>query len=454
MTWLHRIGTALLLVGGLALAGLMAYVALGEPGSGASGRAVDAEIAVVLPGRDDWQDLRQGVLSGARRGLVRLLADEPDRVTVATEATGRLLRFTWRPAHGEVETAAVVRGLTAGDRPAPLAVVGSSNTSLTVALAEGLWQSARGASGPLLLIPWATATEAPARRPGAAAVPLLDLYPGRSFRFGPDNARQASLVVRAVRAADPDHVPALVVLVRDPADPYSVDLARGFEAAVRREAADAALLEQAESVSSPGLADQPGPAEDRCAARAWERVRQVPRDRAAWLVLALQGEPIRRMLRALEANAPADRDTLAPLHVLCGDGIGASSLQELVGLRSLSVWCVTTDGPPGVADGPGRDAIVPAEIASAVAWALDHAEGTGPGAVAEALRRIDLRADDPAALGRPLAFDARGERRHDDLGYVLALPAGGASVLAHVPIAGNRWAPPAPVAPVPMVAGP
>jgi hypothetical protein len=450
MTVFQRIGTALLLVGGLALAGLMAFVALGEPGTGLGGHSVDAEVAVVMPGRDDWQDVRQGVLSCARRGLVRLLRDEPDSVTVATERTGRSMRFTWRPAHGEVETAAVVRRLTTARTP-PLAVVGSSNTSLTVALANGLREAAHGAAGPLLLIPWATATVAPS---GGEAVPLLSLYAGRSFRFCPDNARQANLVVRAVRAGDAGGAPAFALVVRDPADPYSVDLARGFATAVRRHAPDAAIVEKSESVSSPGLADQPGPQEDRCAARVWERVREVPAGRSAWLVLALQGEPVRRMLRALEARAPADRAGLAPLHVLCGDGIGASSLQELVGLRSVTVWCVTTDAPPGAEAEPGRDALVPAEIASAVAWALDAAERPGAGAVAAALRRIDLAAGDPAALGRSLAFDARGERRHEDLGYVLELPAGGDAVLAHVPLAEDRWAPASPVAPVPLVAGP
>ena len=69
MAVLNRIGTALLLTGGLALAGLMAYVALGEPGAGLAGRSVDAEVAVVMPARDDWQDVRQGVLSCAAHDL-------------------------------------------------------------------------------------------------------------------------------------------------------------------------------------------------------------------------------------------------------------------------------------------------------------------------------------------------------------------------------------------------
>lgn len=453
MVAFNRIGTALLLVGGLGLIGLMAHVVWDDPLSDRFGRAAGVEIAIVVPDRDDWQDVRQGVLIGARRGLFRLLSDQPDAVTVATERDNRRLRFTWRPAHGEVETAMVVRDLAARS-PSPLAIVGSSNTAMTVALAHGLAESKAGRDRPMLLIPWATTSETPARTADGDRVPLLSLYPGRSFRFCPDNARLASLVTRAVRANDRDHPPGLVLLLRDPADPYSVDLARGFEAAIRRVASEAVVVEKGESVSSPALNEQPGPIEDACAERIWSRVRLVPPEQSAWLVLPLQGEPIRRIVRALEARAPSDREVMAPLHVLCGDGIGRTSLEELIGLRALSVWCATTGAPPVAMEEPSRDAIVPAEVASALAWAVDRAKEMSPEAVSRSLRTIDLDPRDPEALGRSLAFDARGERRHDDLGYVLSLAGGARAVLAHLPGARGDWPPPEALPPSPRVAQP
>jgi hypothetical protein len=213
------------------------------------------------------------------------------------------------------------------------------------------------------------------------------------------------------------------------------------------------VIARAETLSSPGLIQTPGPADERCAARIWERVRAAPPGRATWLVLPLQGPPIRRILTALERQAPSGE--VPPLHVLCGDGIGLTALRDFASIRGFSVWCPSWDGLPGVegrAEMPG-DALVPAEVVAALAAAVDRAP-PGPDGLRDALATLDLKADDPATLGRSLAFDRSGERRSVDLGHVLAVLPGEGRVVAFAPGPGGRWNGPVQVPALPLLAQP
>jgi hypothetical protein len=447
-----QLGSALLLVGGLALVGLMAYTLLidGSPVGADRMRPGTVEVAVVLPTRDDWHDVRQGVLGCVRREMVELVSEEPNAVTIETADRGRPLRFVWVRAPGAAEARKVVDQLLARSQP-PAAVIGSINTSLTAALAAAL-RDGGGArpGGPLLLLPWATSTLAPAG-PMREPVPLLEINAGRTFRFCPDNRRLADLVVRCVLAQEPSQPPHSALIVEDHSDPYSDDLAAAFETAIRAEVPGTAIDKGAESLFSPGMGESPGLNDDRLAIRVWSKAREAPPGAPTWLVLPLQGAPVRRILYALDRRASGESP---PLHVLCGDGLGITSLRDFTRLRGVSVWCGSAESPPD--DGstslpPG--ALVPAEIVSALALAVDRA-GTGPDALRTALAALDLKADDPAAFGRPLAFAPTGQRRDEALGHVLAVRPGGDGIVAFAPVQDGRWEGPIEVADPPPAQGP
>lgn len=447
-----RLGSSLLLLGGTALIGLMAYTLLIDGSPVVADRRLPGavEVAVVLPTRDDWHEVRQGILGCVRRELVRLVRETPDRVTVETVGSSRPIRFVWKRAPGAAETRKVVDQLLTQRQP-PRAVIGSVNTSLTAALAAAL-RDGGGArpGGPVLLLPWATSMLAPAG-PMREPVPLLEIDAGRTFRFCPDNRRLAGLVVECVRSAAGVGPPHSAVIVEDPSDPYSDDLSTAFEAAIRRAAPGATLDKGDELLSSPGMAESPGPNDDRLAVRVWRRAREAPAGSSTWLVLPLQGAPVRRIITALERRAPADPP---PLHVLCGDGIGLTTLRDFARVRGVSIWCGSAETPPddeAVGLPPGT--LLPAEVVAALAVAVERA-GVGPDGLRAALAALDLSADNPAALGRALAFDATGQRRDAGLGHVLAVRHGQDGVVAYTPQENGRWAGPAEVPDTPPVQGP
>lgn len=446
------LGSALLLVGGLALIGLMAYTLLidGNPVAADRRSSGRLEVAVVLPTRDDWHQVRQGILGCVRREVVRLARETPDALTVQTPRTARSLRFAWVRAPGPAETRKVVDHLLTMRHP-PQAVIGSVNTSLTAALAAGL-RDGGGArpGGPVLLMPWATSTLAPAG-PMREPVPLLTIDAGRTFRFCPDNPRLARLVVDCVLASAAAPPPHLAVIVEDPADPYSNDLSAAFVEAIRRAAPAAALEKGEETVSSPDMGETPGSADDLLAARLWRRAREAPSGAPTWLVLPLQGPPIRRIVTALDRRTPAEPPAL---HVLCGDGVGLTSLRDFARFKGLSVWCASAETPPDdEAVGLPPGALVPAEVVAALAAAVERADDAIDG-LRTALASIQLAADDPRALGRSLAFDPSGQRRDAELGRVLAVRPGGDGVVSYTPQADGRWDGPDEVPDAPPVQGP
>ncbi len=280
---------------------------------------------------------------------------------------------------------------------------------------------------------------------------MLEIYPGRTFRFSPNNPLQAELVVRCVRTQNPTREVGRAILVVDQADPYSEDLAAAFEQVIQADVPKAAVVVVNDVAFSPGLTEIPGPAEQRAAARLWALAQKTARERATWVILPLQGGPTRRLLAALKTQAPAARDRPG-LDILCGDGIGVETLRTFAGTPLYSLWCASADLTPQIGQEMARDIQVPAEIVSALVFALDRAE-EGAGGLREALARMDLGAEDAAALGRVIAFDERGERRGLDLGLVLAIHPGRNEVMAYAPGANQEWSPPVAVPPVPTLAG-
>ncbi len=448
MATIHRFGTALLLIGGLALASLMAYILLIDIGAGAvPGQPLStdvADVAIVFPEQSysAWEDFRRGVLACRDLDLVSNVVDQRTALSVTTRG-GRRLSFHWQPASGFLQTRQEALDLLARRVP-PVAVVGSENTALTTALAESL-SSAVGPNsdepGPVLLVPWATAIDAEPDPPGSKLVPLLGIYPGRTFRFCPDNQRAAELIVRYALDQTAGASPARAIVVSDPADPFSRDLARAFREGLRTALPGSPVVDRDATPIPPRPSAAPDPSESQWAEAIWSEARKAAAEGPFWLVLTLQSEPTRRLLNALCAQAPRDADAI-PLCVLSGDGVGVGSLARLAGALPFPVWVASAGFAAARDRGIPEGAQVMAEIVLALARALD--QSGEPGDLAGALRRLQVPAQ---ALGRSIAFKPTGERRGDDLGQVLAIEPGSLRVVARSRRSDGGWTDPVAVAP-------
>lgn len=450
MTTSSRVGTWLLLAGGMVLAVLMIYtLSLGGPDRpGDDVPAGAAEVAVFFPDRGDWFDFRLGIAGCVRKGLVDMVAEQDDQVTVSTAEHQRPIRFTWHSSRGVLETRETAARLCRAPRP-PVAIVGSINTALTAALAEGL--RAVAPDGPPLLVPWATSVEADDPAGGPGPFRLLDIDPGKTFRFCLNNQREADLVVRCLAARAGEPVVQRVVIATDRRDPYSLDLASCFRRAIGSVAGDAEIVDQPSAVGPPNVSGRPGPDERRWAASIWRELAREPRP--TWVVLPLQAEPAGRLLTALREEGEEVDPLRSPLRVLCGDGFALSTLAEFAAesARPYSLWCASASN--GVTAGVDRDAQVPAEIVSALALALDRGESYDRD-LCEFLAKLDVPASGRASFGRSLAFDRSGERRGADLGNVLAILPGRQEIVAFSHGPNGTWSPPSPVRPPTVLARP
>lgn len=427
---------------GLALAILMADSLVFE-GTFSRRPAADPpgllEVPVFFLERSEWRVFTEGVRACALpgRGLARLLTETEDRLLVETTGRRRPVRFAWTAVRGEGQTRAEVGRALESPRP-PVALVGSSNTVLTVAMAEALRTHAEGrpggAGGPLLLVPWAT------------SMALLETYPGRTFRFCSNNRREAELVVDRLRARPGPRArgggPRRAVLVVDRLDPYSVDLAACFRRAIAATFPGTEVVEANDTGASRSGPSETlaGAAEQGWARAIWRDVIDGPGGET-WVVLPLQSGPARRMLLALNGAAPGRYDAQTrPLAVVCGDSIGRTTLAGFANQLVFPVWSASTVGGPAGPDSlDDEDVLEQAEIVAAILLAVDASPGPP---TPDALRASLVRAgpgEPPAPFGRPIAFGPDGERSGFDPGAVLSLGTDSPKVVVH-PAGG--WAPP------------
>ena len=469
---MNRIGNALLWVGGLGLAVLMAYTIALDAGFG-GGRlhggagANAAEVAVFYPERTLWHEFRLGVRQCVRKKLADLVEETDTSVIIQTHRHRRLIRFDRFDVRGLRETKDEVTRLLHRPRP-PIAVVGSSNTVLTEAIAQALRGEAvaneRIGKGPVLLIPWASAVLSDGLEPGEGPVALLDILPGRTFRFCPNNQRHADSIVGALAHHDAKRAPRRIVIVVDRNDPYSLDLAASFHRAAERVAPEAEIFEHADSLSFPPPADPlalPSAAEERLAESIWHEAEAHSDEGTTWVMLPLQDEPTQRMIAALRRHAPrAPRVGDDPLRVVCGDAIGFTALSQLAGRCPFPIWSGTSASAPAAAaavvEGMSPDTQITAEIVSALIRGVD-ASTKGPVTsdhLREALATLRIDANDPAAMGRPLAFRPSGERAGDALGHVLMAQPGDTTVFAISRGPTGQWSAPEPLRGVPVARQP
>ena len=385
---------------------------------GTHGReTIDA--AVFYPDLSSWRAVVAAAEAAQARGLVQVVQVQPESVSLRLPRTGRTLKLDWIPNRGTVETRTALESLLARPNP-PRAIIGSSNTALTLALASALATRGTAKTSPVLLLPDASAV---AVNSGSDAGLLLSQFPGRTFRVGLDNAHLANLLVQAQTTPERSP-PSSVVIVIDPRDPCSIDFANHFERVLRTRfpAAEVARDELNSETDISQLAHQ--------------LVRDAANNRSAgmpWIVLTLQGDPARRVLLALQQASPGAPP--ASFWVLCGDGLGLQSLEQLQPRLRYPVSCASSLSPRTSSLSNGR-----ANFASQL-----HTEGIG--ALAGVLDQPSLPEDLAAALEgrtvtenaarRPIAF-RDGERDGVGLGSVLELLPTSSRIKARAPDASGR----------------
>jgi hypothetical protein len=186
-----------------------------------------------------WQRFVQAVVAvtGAEPGpetFPKLTTDVPE-IAVPLEGQGGKLRIRWYKLTSEWDTKYWVEALVRRGPP-PLAIVGGSTTDAATELARQLRAAAADlaeSERPLLFLTQATADRVPGNGNLAAGTPLLDLYPGRTFRFCFSNRQMGEAVTKFIWAQDelrPDAFPVYAAEWKD--DPYSGDLIRGFQKAI------------------------------------------------------------------------------------------------------------------------------------------------------------------------------------------------------------------------------
>jgi hypothetical protein len=428
--------TAWLLLGGLGLTLLMGYTLIADFPRRLNPPADTIRVAVFYPNPDSWLDFRQAADLCVQRGLAEIVDKSYDSLTLRARGRSASVLFTWHDARGLTEISLEVRRLAEQPHP-PVAVIGSSNTVLTAVLAQAL-ASLPNETSPVLLVPDATAVRV-ALPGGSEPVDLLAIHRGRSFRLGLDNRRQAELALRHVFDRHVSETPRRVFLAIDRDDPYSQDLATAFLQELARLSPGSPAPGDGDVLDLTGRAETPGSQERLWVTRVWQAVEPGQK---VMVFLPLQSEPARRLLVALEGYAPAEprNDGSSPL-VICGDGLGRESLAQLAGPLSFPVWS-TSSASIAVSEYPGvpdqTDALIPAEAIVALMACLNPRDGDTV-QMAEALRTLDLPADDPRALGRALAFDPQGERRGLGLGHVLGIEPESTSVFAHVLRSDGHW---------------
>ena len=455
-----RLGGRVAIVGGVLLAALMAYALL-PWGSGIRtpppGPVDSVNVAVFFPDRADWEDFRGGARAVVDRGLAEVVADTTGSLTLKTARRQRPVRFTWHGVGGVIETREEARRLAESATP-PVAVVGSANSLLTAALAVALRPPSppAGRPGPLLLVPWATAIHVGDPAGGEGTVPLLAINPGRTFRFCANNRRLAELVVGCLGAQLPPVPPGRVLRVVDQDDGFSKDLADSFTRAIHARVPGVEIrsfdLREAQPAAGPPPArgaarlDREGAGGATLGGRRW-----------GCRATARRGSSCRsRRGRPCGCSTPCGAQgwymTMtggARLQVLCGDSLRGEDLRGLVAqVLPFPVWAASSGSVSGGGAGLGARQ-VPAEVVSAVVrWADgDRIAPGSPESLRASLEALDLKADDPASLGRPLAFEPSGERRGGGVGSVLAVEPGRDVPAGFARDASGRWALVAPTVP-------
>jgi hypothetical protein len=216
---------------------------------------VEAHLAPTFPGLHARIDARTFPAESA--AIPEAALEWPD---------GHRLVFRWYKTTSEQDAGHWLRALLAR-KPAPLAILGGNTSDAAYRTLIALSKQANALpmeERPLMLVTTGTANR---WIPGAgdretASVDLLDLYPGRTFRFCFSNSQMARATCDFIWSQPdlrPDRDPAYLIHWLD--DAYSRDLIEGYSAALQDIAVGAAAEDAAfilGAAAGPGLPPLPG----------------------------------------------------------------------------------------------------------------------------------------------------------------------------------------------------
>lgn len=370
LRWALAAGLLLLVAGGVYLAARALDLINGSVGQVRPLGEGEQEVAYIEPAtnvedwerivsalthlRDDWPSLypgRPALHVDLERAFPSLTADVPEVALTFDGAAGQTLWVRWYKVSGGTNARARVEQLRRRGRP-PIAVLGGGTSGRAIRLARSLTEAAdKGWDGtpPIFLI--TTATAEIARRAGGMKV--MDLYPGRSFRFAFTNGTMVETVLRFVRqqpqvwlhrAADPaalagattlgDPWAGLGVLLAAGAltppslytvhwedDSYSRDLADAFRTEFRQRFPGAEPHDRGGLPYSVGDFYHPNPAEQ--AAVGTLVADHAPFPPHSLLVLPTGAQRMRRFLGNLRSRAPLEARHLV---VVNGDAISFTTV--------------------------------------------------------------------------------------------------------------------------------
>jgi hypothetical protein len=411
-----------------------------------------------------------GIDADLGQAFPQLTTAVPQVAVTLPGGRGRLL-FRWYKTTSKWKTDYWVRELV-GREPPPLAIIGGNTTDVATDQATQLARTTAGlpeARRPLLLLTTATADNVPpqpaaGKSPDVIAdgVPLMGLYPGRTFRFCFSDRQMAAAVIDFIWARDelrPTAAPVYKIVWKD--DAYSSDLVDGFVKALQpfqeRAAAAAAASDWGvaggfagaggfpatgltgintlcrlhllprptnEVPFSVGTFDRPNRYEAEVAAEVLDDLGTPPRTLRPLLLLGGQSQPSRRFVRALARLSPlktrrfvAATGDAIPFNAVCRDRDVVWPVQDLP--CNLVFFChcdpvADRRFAEGQADVSGtEDLLLYADMVTALVRA--NGGSRGPCADADELRRRFryLRLDDGRpALGSdgPKLFDEAGNR--------------------------------------------
>jgi hypothetical protein len=424
-----------------------------------SGASWERFVAGVHRASRDWPRLRVD----DRRAFLDQTTAVPE-VVLGVDGTDAKLHIRWYKLTSD---------------PPPLAFIGGGTSDRAVELARAL-DAERGWPGPapLLLITTATAnsvTPDPDQAAGdepsdAGARPLMEVYPGRSFRFCFTNRQMAEAVVDflwsqpglrpfgdplpalaavpqaaggpygalALLAGQATECPATAATLWWMDDPYSIDLSEQFHAAFHRPGLPPVVVRARGIPYSVGGFYRPNAWEADAAGHLLRELRRDPLERQV-LVLPASAPQARRVLRAITGAMPlAGRQLVA----LSGDSINVNNVYrdaDLVwNIRAVPVPLVffTHQNPVDWGDDPPPaggalptatdDVLLHANLVRILVESAYRLDGTVGPAPAGADSPPDLLDDADALAGRlrgrrPAFFDESGDRRGGRGEYVVAL---------------------------------
>jgi hypothetical protein len=249
-----------------------------------------------------------------------------------------------------------------------------------------------------------------------------------------NNQQMADLVATVASKLD-EGPPARALVVVDPNDPFSADLAQCFTASLEQLDPQTRIIWR-EWMPSPGRAfgTLEGDAAEMLSPLLEENVKARAGTRD-WLVLTVQGSPARQVLQSLRDLGPEHR-----VRVLAGDGIGRTTLESFAGQLPFPLCAATSvsaEVPGWLMSPQGQVGQTQAELATALLAVFDE---SGPGAdLLPALAALHWTRDSAHAVGRSLVFADR-DRAGDDVGQVLEIVPGSRHVLSHAPVSSGEAA--------------